>query len=54
LNVFAIIVNSYLFSYKLAIYHWKGFMESYNFVVESISIKTLLLPRGTWLLLYTT
>jgi hypothetical protein len=26
--------------YKLVTYHWKGVEESYNFVVESISIKT--------------
>jgi hypothetical protein len=27
------------FIYKLATYHWKGFKESYNFVVGTILIK---------------
>jgi hypothetical protein len=36
----SIIVISYLFLYKLATYHWKGFEESYKFVNGSISIKT--------------
>jgi hypothetical protein len=33
-----IVVISFLFSYKLAIYHYKGFNDNYNFVVENISI----------------
>jgi len=33
-----IIIVSFLFLYKLAIYHCKGFNDNYNFVVENISI----------------
>jgi hypothetical protein len=36
---FTIIIISCSFLYRLATYHWKGFEESYNFVVGSISIK---------------
>jgi len=33
-----IIIISFLFLYKLAIYHCKGFNDNYNFVVENILI----------------
>jgi hypothetical protein len=39
-NFLAIRDISYVFSYRLAIYHWKGFKDSYNFVVGNNSIRT--------------
>jgi hypothetical protein len=39
LNLFVIIVIFFFKIYSLAAYHWKGFKESYNFVVGNISIK---------------
>jgi hypothetical protein len=38
-NLFAITNISCLFLYSFAIYHWKGFEESYNFLVANISIR---------------
>jgi hypothetical protein len=38
-NLFAITNISCLFLYSFATYHWKGFEESYNFVVANILIK---------------
>jgi hypothetical protein len=38
-NLFAIIVISFLFSYVIATYHWKGFEKNYNLVGGNISIK---------------
>jgi hypothetical protein len=39
-NFLTITVISYLFLYMLTTYYWKGFEESYNFVLENISIRT--------------
>jgi hypothetical protein len=39
-NLFAMIIISYLFLYRLANYYWKGLKENYNYVVRSIPIKT--------------
>jgi hypothetical protein len=38
-NLFAITNISCLFLYSFAIYNWKGFEKSYNFVVANISIR---------------
>jgi uncharacterized membrane protein len=34
-----IIVISYIFLYRLVIYHWESLHENYNFVVGNISIR---------------
>jgi hypothetical protein len=39
LNIFAIIVISYLFLYSFVTHHWKGLKENYNFVVQNTSIR---------------
>jgi hypothetical protein len=39
-NFLAIRDISYVFSYRLATYYWKGLKESYNIVVGSNSIRT--------------
>jgi hypothetical protein len=39
LNIFAIIVISYLFLYGFATHHWKGIKESDNFAIKYTSIK---------------
>jgi len=38
-NLLTITIISRFFIYKLVTYHWKGLKESYNFVIESISIE---------------
>ncbi len=38
-NLFAITIISFLFSYVIATYHWKGFEKNYNFVGGNIPIK---------------
>jgi hypothetical protein len=62
LNHFAITTISCLFIYSLTTYLWKGLEESYNFVIQNISIKihmqklqlnkilNTFVTRGTWLL----
>jgi len=39
LKVFATMMVSYSFLYKLTTYYWKAFKEGYNFVLENMSIK---------------
>jgi hypothetical protein len=39
-HMFQNVYDSYMSLYKHATYHWKGFKESHNFVVECTSIRT--------------
>jgi hypothetical protein len=36
-EIFATMIISYSFLYRLATYHWKAFKEGYNFVFENTS-----------------